>query len=117
MTSYIDRGYPVDVIYLDFNKAFDTVPHRRPISKQTAHGITGETNRWIESWLTYRRQRLCISVAESDWQKVISGVPQGSILDPMLFVMFINDIDSTLVISLLKFADDTIALRQVSKVE
>ena len=97
VTFYIDKGYPVDVIYLDFSKAFDTVPHRRLISTLIAHGITGKTNRWIESWLTDRRQRVCISGAESDWQKVISGVPQGSILGPMLFVIFINEIDSTVV--------------------
>ena len=107
VTYYIDKGYPVDVIYLDFSKSFDTVPHRRLISKLTAQGITGKTNRWIESWLTDRRQRVCISGAESDWQKVISGVLQGSILGPVLFVVFINDIDSTVVSSLLKFADDT----------
>ena len=60
---------------------------------------------------------MCISGAESDWQKVISGVPQGSILSPMLFVIFINDIDLTVVSSLLKFADDTKTLRQVPEVE
>ena len=60
---------------------------------------------------------MCISGAESDWQKVISGVPQGSILGPMLFVIFINDIDSSVVSSLLKFADDTKTLRQVPEVE
>ena len=54
---------------------FDTVPHRRLISKLTAHGITGKTNRWIEHWLTDRRQRVYISGAESDCQKVTSGVP------------------------------------------
>ena len=74
VTSYIDKGYLVDVIYLDFSKAFDMVPHRRLISKLTAHGIAGKTNRWIEHWLTDRRQRVYISGAESDWQKVISGV-------------------------------------------
>ena len=116
MTSYIDKGYPVDVIYLDFSKAFDTVPHRRLISKLTAHGIIGKTNRWIESWLTDRRQRVCISGAESDWQKVISGVPQGSILGPVLFVIFINDTYSTVVSSLLKFADDTKTFRLVPEV-
>ena len=54
MTSYTDKEYPVDVIYLDFSKAFDMVLHRRLISKLTVHGITGKTNRWIESWLTDR---------------------------------------------------------------
>ena len=67
VTSYIDKGHPVDLIYLDFSKAFDTVPLRRLISKLTAHGITGKTNRLIESWLTYRRQSVCISGAVSDW--------------------------------------------------
>ena len=60
---------------------------------------------------------MCISGAESDWQKVISGVPQGSILSPMLFVIFINEINSTVVSSLVKFANDTKTLRQVPEVE
>ena len=54
VTSYINKGYPVDVIYLDFSKAFDTVPHRKLISKLIANGTTGKTNIWIESWLTDR---------------------------------------------------------------
>ena len=116
LISYIDKGYPVNVIYLDFSKAFDMVPNRRLISKLTARGITGKTNRWMESWLTDRR-RVCISGVESDWQKVISGVPQRSILGPVLFVIFINDTDLSVVSSLLKFADDTKILRQVPEVE
>ena len=105
------------MIYLDFSKAFDIVPHHRLISKLTTHGIVGKTNIWIENWLTDGRQRVCISGVESDWQKVISDVPQGSILGPMLFVIFINDIDSSVVSPLLKFADDTKTLRQVPGVE
>ena len=78
VTSYIDKGYPVDVIYLDFSKAFDTFPHRRLISKLTAHSITGKTNRWIESWLTERRQRVVQSQTGKKLS-VVYGVPHVGI--------------------------------------
>ena len=117
VTSYIDKEYPVDVIYLDFSKAFDTVPHRRLISKLTAQGITGKTNRWIESWLTDRRQRVCISGAESDCAKSDQWCTTGINTRPNVICYLINDIDSTVVSSLLKFADDTKPLRQVPEVE
>jgi hypothetical protein len=117
VTRYVDQGYPVDVIYLDFSKAFDTVPHQRLLSKLHAHGISGKVNRWIEQWLTGRRQRVCISGELSEWKDVTSGVPQGSILGPALFTIFINDIDCNIVSILSKFADDTKALRHVPSTE
>jgi len=105
VTSYLDSGYPVDVIYLDFKKAFDKVPHQRLLLKFASHGISGNVLKWIENWLRDRKQRVVLNVQLSEWCQVLSGVPQGSVLGPTLFV--INDIDDTVTSKLLKFADDT----------
>jgi len=105
--NYIDSGYPVDIIYLDFQKAFNKVPHHRLITKIEAHGIDGEVLRWIQSWLQGRRQRVVLGKQMSDWQDVLSGVPQGSVLGPLLFILYINDIDESVNRKILKFADDT----------
>jgi len=105
--NYIDSGYPVDIIYLDFQKAFHKVPHHRLITKIEAHGIDGEVLRWIQSWLQGRRQRVVLGKQMSDWQDVLSGVPQGSVLGPLLFILYINDIDESVNRKILKFADDT----------
>ena len=75
LTKLVDEGYCVDVIYLDFAKAFDKVPHRRLQLKLETHGISGQVGRWIQSWLTGRLQRV---ISEPDWISVTSGVPQGS---------------------------------------
>jgi hypothetical protein len=107
VTKYVDKGFPVDIIYLDFAKAFDKVPHKRLISKVKAHGITGLVSNWIEAWLTDRRQRVQVCGASSEWSEVISGVPQGSVLGPVLFVIYINDIDDNTTSGVIKFADDT----------
>jgi len=98
---YIDRGYPIDVVYLYFQKAFDKVPQRL-LMKLAAHDIAGNVLKWIEDWLSNRKQRGCFS----EWGDVISGVPQGSILGPLLFIIYINDIDDCVVGKLLKFAGD-----------
>jgi len=107
VTNYIDSGYPVDVIYLDFQKAFDKVPHRRLIIKLEAHGIDGKILQWIENWLSNRKQRVVLNGQFSDWRDVLSGVPQGSVLGPLLFLIYINDIDESVGGRILKFADDT----------
>ena len=107
ITNYLDAGYPVDIIYLDFQKAFDKVPHSRLILKLAAHGISGDVLRWIENWLRGRKQRVVLGGQESEWSDILSGVPQGSVLGPILFVLYINDIDDTVNSKILKFADDT----------
>lgn len=103
----IDDHHVVDVIYLDFRKAFDTVPHLRLLNKLKAYGIHGQFLEWIQNFLRDRRQRVSINGHFSDWADVISGIPQGSVLGPTLFLIFINDLPDK-VNNLVKiFADDT----------
>ena len=99
----------MDIIYLDFSKAFDKVPKHRLIQKLKSHSIKGNVLSWINNWLTGRRQRVIINGEQSTWEPVLSGVPQGSVLGPLAFVIFINDIDTlTKFITIMrKFADDT----------
>ena len=103
---YVDRGTPVDAIYLDLRKAFDKVPHHRLKLKLNAHGVDGKIAGWISDWLDNRQQRVVLNGVCSNWSNVLSGVPQGSVLGPMLFIIYVNDFDSKVVNKLLKFADD-----------
>ena len=107
VTKFLDDGVPVDVIYLDFAKAFDKVPHARLLKKLEAHGIGGQYARWIKNWLADRKQRVNINGKVSGWAEVKSGVPQGSVLGPLLFLIFINDIDEGIISKIWKFADDS----------
>ena len=115
LTEAADKGISTDVIYLDFAKAFDKVPFERLISKVTAHDIGGQMRAWIKAWLNDRKQRVVINGQSSGWKQVLSGVPQGSVLGPVLFLLFINDLDSVASDkqSIKKFADDTKVSQQI----
>ncbi len=110
-TDATDRGDTIDTIYLDFMKAFDMVPHRRLLGKLSAYGICHPVLGWIQSYLTDRVQQVCVNGANSEWLKVTSWVPQGSVLGPVLFVIYINDLPDSLDSSAYLFADDTKVFR------
>ena len=106
-TEMVEKGNAFDVIYTDFSKAFDSVPHERLLAKLRSIGIKGKLLSWIRSFLQDRIQCVSIKGFRSAWRKVLSGIPQGSVIGPILFVIFINDLPEAVKFNLCKlFADD-----------
>ena len=107
VTNQLDHKTPVDAIYLDFSKAFDKVPHKRLLLKLKGIGIKGQLLEWITDWLSNRSQQVQVKGSLSDWAMVKSGVPQGSVLGPVLFLIYVNDRDEKVTCNISKFTDDT----------
>ena len=116
-TRILDSGNAVDAIYLDFRKDFDTVPHKRLLPKLEGYGVTGKYLTWINAFLDGRKQRVIINGEESPWKDVTSGIPQGSVVGPVLFVIFINDPPDVMKQSVQMFADDTKMWSKISNLQ
>nr|VZH90273.1 unnamed protein product [Spirometra erinaceieuropaei] len=90
-TRALEEGFEVDVVYIDFRKAFDTVPHQRLLHKLSDIGVRGDLLNWIRAFLVGWKQRVCIGDDMSEWVNVTSGVPRGSVLGPLLLILYVND--------------------------
>ena len=110
----LDNRQQTDIVIMDFSKAFDVVPHRRLMLKLDHYGIRGPTNTWIADFLMRRMQRVVIGGEHSDWEHVKSGVPQGTVLGPLLFLLYINDLPDNLASTVRLFADDCVIYRTVT---
>ena len=106
--SILEKRGQTDVILLDFSKAFDKVPHHRLSNKLNFYGIRGQTLNWINAFLHNRKQAVSVNGTHSSWGQVASGVPQGSVLGPTLFLLYINDIQDEIKSTMRLFVDDSI---------
>ena len=111
----LDRAKSTHAIFLDFARAFDSVPYQRLLIKLNHIGVRGQVLKCqIESFLTGRMQRVLVNGCFSSWTPVMSGVPQGSVLGPLLFIIYINDIMDEVSSTGELFADDCVIYREVS---
>ena len=102
----LDHQKQIDIMQLDFSKAFDTVPHQQLLTKLRYYGINGSTYNWIQTWLTCRSQQVVLDSECSSSAPVLSGVPQGTVLGPLMFLLYINDVTKGVSSQLRLFADD-----------
>jgi len=113
----MDEGFPVDLLFFDFKKAFDTVPHSKLLVKLENLGIRGGTLEIIHDFLSDRRMRVGVGDSFSKFIEILSGVPQGSVLGPILFLIFINDLPESIKSLILMFADDLKLIANASRLD
>ena len=106
ITQAIDNGDDVDIIYLNFCKAFGKVPHKRLLQKLHGYGIRGKIHGCVKEFLSGREQRFIVNGSKSTWINISSGIPQGSVLGPVPFLVFINDLPYVTEVLMKLFADD-----------
>ena len=112
-----DQNKHTDVVILDFSKAFDTVPHDKLMYKLEKYGIKGDFHKWLTSFLTKREMRVIREGEQSNKAVVESGVPQGTVLGPLLFLCHINDLPECVKSQVRLFADDCLLYRQIKNRE
>jgi len=116
-TKDLNEGKSVDCIYMDFQKCFDTVPHRRLLHQLQGYGINNQIIQWVTDFLIGRKQRVSVQCTFSKWMLVLSGIPQGSVLGPLLFVIYINELPKIVKSTIYLFADDTKIFRSINNPE
>ena len=117
LQKHLDDKQQVDLIILDFQKAFDKVPHRRRLHKLHESGIHGQLHEWMPCYLTEQTQRVTVDGCKSTEARVMSGMSQGTVLDPMMFLTYINDITRGINGQMRLFADDALLYYLVRTIE
>ena len=109
----LNRKCQVDLVLLDFSKAFDRVAHVRLAAKLSHYGVKGNMLDWVRAFLSDRKQQVVVGGSQSKWSDVRAGVPQGSVLGPLLFLVYINDITKNITGTIRLFADDSILYQEI----
>ena len=117
LLNYYDQNKQVDTVILDFSKAFDTVPHRKLLHKQEAYGIRGPILHWISNFLTQRKMCVVVEGEKSCHVEVGSGIPQGTVLGPLLFLCLINDLPERVDSQIRLFTDDCLLYRPINSMK
>jgi hypothetical protein len=110
----MSSGKQIDAILLDFSKAFDKVPHKRLLMKLDHYGIRGTTLKWIQDFRIWRTQHVLLDGTHSSTCDIDSGVPQGTVLGPLLFLIFINALPEYVTSNARLFADDCLLYRVIN---
>ena len=113
----LDDHVQTDVIFLDFSKAFDSVPNERLLKKLDHYGVKGKLLKWLRPFLTGRFQRVVVNGSSSPWCKVQSGVSQGTVYGPLMFMIYVNDLPTNLNSPTKLFADDSVPNRSINSFE
>ena len=113
----LEQGNNVDTVYLDFSKAFDKCDHGILLHKIKKLNIKGKLGRWLQNFLEDRKQAVIVDRVKSTWSEIISGIPQGSVLGPILFLIYISDIGDGLNVKTLVYVDDTKVKQKVNTEE